>query len=492
MTPNTSTSKYSKANIYVAGLPRQFTVEDLNGLFGAYGTINESRILLDREGMSRGVGFVRYVDPESATLAIQQLNGTHLQSSDEQLIVRLARESTHQQQMQPTAPVNPLYRDQPYGSTYQNMRSRSSYDPVSNAPPVNPSAGAPFASSPYQPMTPYQYQTLNSGASPLISPLPSGGQYNTLHKPAVAAPYTQQHATQPQAQVMHHSGGGTTTSSVFQFPPRVSSEQSQTGVNSEIAQSNTATGKDVSSSRSTSQNNSTSPVPVSSTNTQPSVSTNTSTTMTGQSTGLTSPSNNYPFPNTPTSALAAAVAQAATMTPVPTPTHHQQTGGYNSGTQAHNFHSLHHTHASQQGGRKNGNTSASPDNEGRDVSGGSNSGAERDSPRLEARRSFERSGVSLFVFHLPPDITDAELQQLFSAAGPVLSAKVMMDSDGMQSKGFGFVNFATVEAAERAITTFNGRKLGNKFLKVSFKRAGSQSQDNFMSNQPSNVNSGRR
>jgi RNA recognition motif-containing protein len=524
--PPSSASKYSKANIYVAGLPRHYTVEDLNGLFGVYGTINESRILLDREGMSRGVGFVRYVDPDSATIAIQQLNGTQLASSDEQLIVRLARESAHQQQLlQSNTSANPLYRDQPYGSTYQNIRSRSSYDSNSMTPPVNvnvnPSAGStlpPYATSPYGPMTPYNYQTLNTGPSPLISPLPSTGQYNTLHKPPhqasaaqMTAPYTQQHATQPQG-TMHHTTGVT---SVFQFPPRVASEQSATGVSSEVAQNTinstqSTAGKDLStSSRSTPQNNSTSPVPVSSTKTQPSVSTNTSSSMTGQSAGLASPSNNYPFPNTPTSALAAAVAQAATMTPVPTPTHQQQANantynantGTGAGSQAHNFHSLHHTSQQGQGqgvGMKK-NLSVSPDNDqqqgqgqgrgdshstGANNNNTNNNSVDLDSPRLEARRSFERSGVSLFVFHLPPDISDGELQQLFSSAGPVLSAKVMMDSDGMQSKGFGFVNFAAVEAAERAITTFNGRKLGNKFLKVSFKRSGSQSQDSMMMMNP--------
>ena len=49
--------------------------------------------------------------------------------------------------------------------------------------------------------------------------------------------------------------------------------------------------------------------------------------------------------------------------------------------------------------------------------------------------------------------TDA-LKEAFRDAGDIVSAVVMRDQAGT-SRGFGFVNFVTPEAADRAVTDFN-------------------------------------
>ncbi|HMT02626.1 MAG TPA: RNA-binding protein [Burkholderiales bacterium] len=61
----------------------------------------------------------------------------------------------------------------------------------------------------------------------------------------------------------------------------------------------------------------------------------------------------------------------------------------------------------------------------------------------------------LFVASLSFKIRDAELESIFSAIGPVLSAKVILDRDG-RSKGFGFVEMESEADAERAIQQLNG------------------------------------
>lgn len=61
----------------------------------------------------------------------------------------------------------------------------------------------------------------------------------------------------------------------------------------------------------------------------------------------------------------------------------------------------------------------------------------------------------LFVASLSFKIRDADLAEIFSSVGNVLSAKVIMDRDG-RSKGFGFVEMATSEDADVAITKLNG------------------------------------
>ena len=61
----------------------------------------------------------------------------------------------------------------------------------------------------------------------------------------------------------------------------------------------------------------------------------------------------------------------------------------------------------------------------------------------------------LFVASLSFKIRDAELTEIFASVGNVVSAKVILDRDG-RSKGFGFVEMATQEEAEQAITKLNG------------------------------------
>ncbi|MFN7093726.1 MAG: RNA recognition motif domain-containing protein [Burkholderiales bacterium] len=61
----------------------------------------------------------------------------------------------------------------------------------------------------------------------------------------------------------------------------------------------------------------------------------------------------------------------------------------------------------------------------------------------------------LFVASLSFKIRDEELRDIFATIGEVLSAKVILDRDG-RSKGFGFVEMASQEAAEQAIAKLNG------------------------------------
>lgn len=78
------------------------------------------------------------------------------------------------------------------------------------------------------------------------------------------------------------------------------------------------------------------------------------------------------------------------------------------------------------------------------------------------------------MYHLPHDLTDADLATLFSTndSGAVLSASVFVDKRTGESKGFGFVSFDNPAAAERAILEMNGFKIGSKRLKVQHKRVG--------------------
>jgi len=80
------------------------------------------------------------------------------------------------------------------------------------------------------------------------------------------------------------------------------------------------------------------------------------------------------------------------------------------------------------------------------------------------------AGANLFVYHLPHDLTDADLATAFNPFGNVISAKVYVDKYTGESKGFGFVSYDSVISAESAIEQMNGFQIGNKRLKVQHKR----------------------
>jgi cold-inducible RNA-binding protein len=65
-------------NLYVGNLAFTTTTEDLQKLFGDYGTVSRAQVTTDREsGRSRGFGFVEMSD--GAEGAVQALNGAQFQ-----------------------------------------------------------------------------------------------------------------------------------------------------------------------------------------------------------------------------------------------------------------------------------------------------------------------------------------------------------------------------------------------------------------------------
>ena len=72
----------------------------------------------------------------------------------------------------------------------------------------------------------------------------------------------------------------------------------------------------------------------------------------------------------------------------------------------------------------------------------------------------------LYVGNLPFSYTSANLQDLFGAHGSVTSAQVVMDRVTNRSRGFGFVEFATAEAADKAINDLNGKSIEGRALTV--------------------------
>jgi RNA recognition motif-containing protein len=81
--------------------------------------------------------------------------------------------------------------------------------------------------------------------------------------------------------------------------------------------------------------------------------------------------------------------------------------------------------------------------------------------RLEVQLS-----VRLFVGNLPPRLCFPELEDLFTPFGTLLSAELMTDPTTGRSRGFGFVEMESGEAAQAAISSLNGSIVDGQALSV--------------------------
>ncbi len=72
----------------------------------------------------------------------------------------------------------------------------------------------------------------------------------------------------------------------------------------------------------------------------------------------------------------------------------------------------------------------------------------------------------LYVGNLSYQNNEQGLTDLFSQAGTVTSAKIIMDKMSGKSKGFGFVEMSSDEEAAKAIQMFNNYSLNDRNLTV--------------------------
>ncbi|HJR60188.1 MAG TPA: RNA-binding protein [Vicinamibacterales bacterium] len=75
-------------------------------------------------------------------------------------------------------------------------------------------------------------------------------------------------------------------------------------------------------------------------------------------------------------------------------------------------------------------------------------------------------GRRLYVGNLPYSATEEQLTELFSRAGQVDNVRVMKDMATGRARGFAFVEMASDEEAQKAVTEFNEYTMDGRPLVV--------------------------
>ena len=85
----------------------------------------------------------------------------------------------------------------------------------------------------------------------------------------------------------------------------------------------------------------------------------------------------------------------------------------------------------------------------------------------------------LYVGNLPYATTEDELKSHFSQAGTVTSVALIKDRATGRAKGFGFVEMATADEAQKAISMFNGQNFMGRSITVNVARPPENRPRNF-------------
>ncbi|KAF5966437.1 polyadenylate-binding cytoplasmic nuclear [Fusarium coicis] len=89
-------------------------------------------------------------------------------------------------------------------------------------------------------------------------------------------------------------------------------------------------------------------------------------------------------------------------------------------------------------------------------------------PKKDRQSKFEEmkaNFTNVYVKNIAPEVTEDDFRELFEKFGDVTSSSLARDQEG-KSRGFGFVNFTTHEAASKAVDDLNGKDFHGQDLYV--------------------------
>ncbi|XP_059197365.1 ELAV-like protein 1 isoform X1 [Centropristis striata] len=129
-----SSDMIKDANLYISGLPRTLSQQDLEDMFTRFGHIINSRVLVDQasgpQGLSRGVAFIRFDKRSEAEDAVKHLNGHTPPGSSEPITVKFAANPNQGRNSQM---MSQMYHGQSrrFGGPVHHQAQRFRFSPMS-------------------------------------------------------------------------------------------------------------------------------------------------------------------------------------------------------------------------------------------------------------------------------------------------------------------------------------------------------------------------
>ncbi|CAG9772369.1 unnamed protein product [Ceutorhynchus assimilis] len=96
--------------------------------------------------------------------------------------------------------------------------------------------------------------------------------------------------------------------------------------------------------------------------------------------------------------------------------------------------------------------------------------AQYDKEAIEKSQNVDENRTNIIVNYLPQSVTRNEMYSLFSTCGESPQCKLMVNICTGTSRCYGFVKYHLPEEAAKAINLFDGLKIQNKILRVSYAR----------------------
>ncbi len=76
----------------------------------------------------------------------------------------------------------------------------------------------------------------------------------------------------------------------------------------------------------------------------------------------------------------------------------------------------------------------------------------------------------IYVGNLPFSVTEADLRNQFGQVGEIVNLKLISDKFTGKSKGFGFIEYASKDEAEKAVAAFDGKDFQGRSIRVNISK----------------------
>jgi nucleolin len=95
------------------------------------------------------------------------------------------------------------------------------------------------------------------------------------------------------------------------------------------------------------------------------------------------------------------------------------------------------------------------------------------SPKINAQRTMGAPSKALFIGNMSFDMSDRELNNLFSKVRNVVDVRVAIDRRTGQPRGFAHADFVDVESATKAMEQLRNKEVSGRILRIDYSRPSS-------------------